>query len=358
MPIRYDATPIAKFEKTPSGGVRIPGAVARVGVLEYPWGNELVVADELFKEDSVNTLNSAPITLAHPKARVTPETWQAVSIGHASRARGDESHLVADVLVLRRDAIEGIESGKLKELSCGYSCDIEHTSGEFEGKRYDAIQRNRKYNHVALGPENWGRAGSSVALRLDSNNNAYFEEEKPMATIRIDGVEYEVGSESHISALNRQSEKLLTENEKLRSDAKSATERADKAEGERDALVEKVKTLEDPSRFDSAVQARIALVNRAIALGVNDPKGTDRQIKEACIRGDSNTDFSDKSDDYIDARFDAFEEHQSRRDGAAEFRSAVVGNTKKTSKDNGLGSFFSERMDASEADFYGTEGAS
>jgi hypothetical protein len=336
-------------------GVRIPGAVARVGVLEYPWGNELVVADELFKEDSLNTLNSAPITLAHPKTPVTPETWQKDSVGHASRARGENTHLIADILVLRKDAIEEIESGKAKELSCGYSCDIEHTSGEFEGKRYDAIQRNRKYNHVALGPENWGRAGSSVALRLDSNNNAYFEEEKPMATIRIDGVEYEVGSESHISALNRQSEKLLTENEKLRADAKSATERADKAEGERDALVEKVKTLEDPSRFDSAVQARLALVNRAIALGVKEPKGTDRQIKEACIRGDSNADFSDKSDDYIDARFDMLEEQQNRRDGAAEFRSAVVGSSRSRSNDDDLDSFFTERTDAQEAAFYGTD---
>jgi hypothetical protein len=331
-------------------------------VLTYPWGREYVPPDELFKEDSIRSLNAAPITKGHPaEKKVTPDNWQKLSVGHASRARKDEDekHLAADIIILRGDAIADVESKKLKELSSGYSCDIEPTPGVSpEGERYDSIQRNRVYNHVGLGKENWGRAGSSVALRLDSNNNAYFEEEKPMATIRIDGVEYEVGSESHISALNRQSEKLRAENEQLRADAKSSTERADKAEGERDALAEKTKTLEDPSRFDSAVQARIALVNRAIALGVKDPKGTDRQIKEACIRGDSNTDFSDKSDDYIDARFDAFEEHQSRRDGAAEFRSAVVGSTKKTSKDNGLGSFFSERMDASEADFHGTEGAS
>lgn len=63
-----------------------------------------------------------------------------------------------------------IKSGK-KELSLGYFCDYELSEGEFNGQRYDAIQRNIRGNHIAL--VNKGRMGSDVrvydhAITMDS----------------------------------------------------------------------------------------------------------------------------------------------------------------------------------------------
>lgn len=52
-----------------------------------------------------------------------------------------------------------------KELSIGYRCEYDITSGFFEGQKYDAIQRKIRGNHVALVEE--GRAGPDVAV-LDS----------------------------------------------------------------------------------------------------------------------------------------------------------------------------------------------
>lgn len=54
-----------------------------------------------------------------------------------------------------------IDAGK-KELSCGYRCVYEFTSGVFEGQQYDAIQRQIRGNHLALVDR--GRMGPGVAV--------------------------------------------------------------------------------------------------------------------------------------------------------------------------------------------------
>ena len=57
---------------------------------------------------------------------------------------------------------ELIDSGEKKELSLGYACTYELTSGIWNGQRYDAIQRNIRGNHVAAVPE--GRMGPEVSV--------------------------------------------------------------------------------------------------------------------------------------------------------------------------------------------------
>src|SRR5690606_27126345 len=77
----------------------------------------------------------------------------------------------ADMLITHADTIADIDKGK-RELSCGYSCDLEHVPGEWidprtgVAHRYDAIQRNIRGNHVAVVSK--GRAGPEARVRLDS----------------------------------------------------------------------------------------------------------------------------------------------------------------------------------------------
>lgn len=54
-----------------------------------------------------------------------------------------------------------IEDGK-RELSCGYRCTYDMTSGVFDGEKYDAIQRDIRGNHLALVKE--GRMGKDIAV--------------------------------------------------------------------------------------------------------------------------------------------------------------------------------------------------
>ncbi|MCX7015414.1 MAG: alpha/beta hydrolase fold domain-containing protein, partial [Candidatus Sumerlaeota bacterium] len=58
---------------------------------------------------------------------------------------------------------KAIEAGKTA-LSCGYTCDLEHTPGNWMGIKYDAIQRNIRYNHMAVVKA--GRAGDAAKLHM------------------------------------------------------------------------------------------------------------------------------------------------------------------------------------------------
>lgn len=153
----------------------MPAYLTRAGILEYKRHDgttvrELRPASEVFAPKSLATLRAAPVTDLHPTEMVSPKNVRSLSIGHVSedvqRADGD---LVAGALTLQAEtAITAVERGERRELSCGYRCRIDATPGTFEGKPYDQVQRDIVYNHVALGPRDWGRAGREIALRIDS----------------------------------------------------------------------------------------------------------------------------------------------------------------------------------------------
>ena len=79
-----------------------------------------------------------------------------------------------------------IDSG-LKELSLGYKCLYEFTSGTINGQHYDAIQRQLRGNHLASVEE--GRMGPDVAV-LDSS------------TITFDARSFKMSNETTIDEKN------------------------------------------------------------------------------------------------------------------------------------------------------------
>lgn len=157
-----------------SGAIRLDAAVTRVGVLQYSdgtdtWG-ELKLPQEVFAPDSLATLPGVPVTEGHPAELVSPDTWSEVARGHVADAVRPERStglVVAPLVVSDGDAIAAVERGDLVEVSAGYTCDLEPSEGVFDGVPYRAIQRNIRFNHVALGPQGWGRAGADVRLRLN-----------------------------------------------------------------------------------------------------------------------------------------------------------------------------------------------
>jgi hypothetical protein len=132
------------------------------------WG-ELRTAEEVFRAESLATLCDAPVTQDHPTEMVNPENFKALSIGHvASDVRRDGEFIAATCVIQDATNLGAIADGSAKDLSCGYSCDLEEVAGVSpEGEPYDRVQRNIQYNHVALLPPGAGRAGPNVSLRLD-----------------------------------------------------------------------------------------------------------------------------------------------------------------------------------------------
>lgn len=173
---RYDLAtgPRAAVTRLGSGAVRLDAAVTRVGVLTYSdgektWG-ELKTPEEVFDPASVATLAGLPVTVDHPPDLVTPDTWADVAVGHVGdgpRPERGTGLVVAPVVVSDAATIARVDAGELVEVSAGYTCEVEEAEGTFDGVPYSAVQRSIRYNHVALGPEGWGRAGADVKLRLN-----------------------------------------------------------------------------------------------------------------------------------------------------------------------------------------------
>ncbi len=168
--LRLDAS---NLRRTPQGGIAVPAALTRTGIFVYRKADgstirELRHPEEVFQADSLASLAHAPLTIGHV-AQINPDNWQKHSVGHvAGEAKQDGRLVTAEVRIQHGDAVKQVESGDLKELSCGYDVELDPTPGMWNGERYDAVQRKPRYNHVALLPEGSGRAGPEVSLRTDS----------------------------------------------------------------------------------------------------------------------------------------------------------------------------------------------
>lgn len=111
------------------------------------------------------TFNNLPILSRHvPVTSSTfPEDLICGSTGTDAAYRAP--YLDNSLVFWTDDAIAGVESDEIRELSSAYHYTAEMTPGEFEGLRYHGIMRNICGNHVA--PVSEGRAGSDV-LVMDS----------------------------------------------------------------------------------------------------------------------------------------------------------------------------------------------
>lgn len=262
--------------------------------------------ESVFAADSLASLASIPVTFGHPKDGVAPHNARALSIGHVTDGT-PEAHVKLDgsphewlkttVVITDGHAQDEIAALAAAEVSCGYSCELDFTPGvdPATGEAYDAVQKNIVYNHLALLPRgDKARAGADARIRLDNKD--------PMKVIKIDGKEYEFGSDAHIA--------------KLESDHKAAMEaanaRADKAEAERDTAVERAdaaeKQLTDDA-IDTRVLARFELLQRAAKLlpaGYNTAGKTDAQIRSDAVAAKLGaTKIQGKNAAYIEARFDS-----------------------------------------------------
>lgn len=206
---RFDVGSVRGVVRTPQGGLRVPAALTRTGVFVYRDGEgreirEYRPADEVFAPESLATLRGAPVTDLHPTEPVTAATWAALSKGHVCDSIVPEGDLVvAELLVQDATEVLLVERKERVEISCGYSCDTDDTPGTTpEGEAYDRVQRGIRYNHVALGPRDWGRAGPEVALRMDDARQVIATKETSMAlkALKVRGREFRLDSEEEMAA--------------------------------------------------------------------------------------------------------------------------------------------------------------
>lgn len=162
-----------RMEKTPEGFLLCRAVpISRVGVFDYspqetgltPDSDGIVhierTEDALFDEQTIRSFEGKDVVFGH-SSFVDPRNWKSRSVGtiqNVRRGEGDDADkLVADLLIKDERAIESVESGRLREVSCGYDANVE----EVEGGRVRQV--GIVGNHVALVPK--GRCGNACKIR-------------------------------------------------------------------------------------------------------------------------------------------------------------------------------------------------
>lgn len=290
---RADYGTLGKAETTPQGGIRVAAAITRSGVLSYVQPDGTVVkeyrpATEVFSKDSKASLRDAPVTLDHPPENLKPRNFKKYTAGHlAGDVSEDGNKLAATLCVQDSAAIEAIEGG-WRDVSCGYHCDVDETPGvTADGEQYDRVQRNIRYNHVAIVQH--GRAGKEVGLRLDSAGNQTQGDRMNEKIEIIGGVEHTVGTPAHKDAVTRRdtaTNEGLAKIADLEAKLLAEKTRADSAEKNLVAVKERARELLSPKSLDRAVAQRTAVIARAkqLAPELKTDGLTNAEIRSAVVK--------------------------------------------------------------------------
>jgi len=329
---RFDHTEL-KVTKTDEGFLIDSPIVARTGILVYTNADgstrkELRRAEEVFKEDSLNSFVGKPITVDHPKGKVTSIDVARHSVGTIlAKGRRDGDFVRTDIVIHQPTKI-----GERRELSVGYDVDLDETPGEWNGERYDAEQRNIRVNHLSVVKK--GRAGAKARLNLDSDEEIEIEtEHNEMPKIRLDnGIEYEAAPEV-IHALETARNTIKDTQTKLdaaNTAVTTVTTEKDKLQARVDGLPAELEAA--TKKAAESLKARAELEKTAEKFKVDCANKSDDEIKSAIIKTfNKDANLEGKSADYVNAMFDVAVS-QLKQDGMQSQRKQVTGNPKPATK--------------------------
>ena len=318
------------MEYTPEGFLKLDAVITRSGVFDYPeYGRrEYRPADEVFKQESMDSLLGKSITFLHPSEMIDTKNVKKYEVGTViGPVTRVDNFIKARMLFKDPDTIAYIERSKtMKEdvkLSAGYYNVDDIVAGEHEGEKYDRIQREISYNHVALVAE--GRAGKEARIVLDhkvNGNNGGTSMKKKLLAVKCDGVvdlpelnidtdkpeEIVTATSARLDAVTEALTKqgvVITEQKKTIAEMQTKMD-ADKAE--KAELQKKLDAALDINgeQFAAGVTLRKSLEETAEALEVKmDGVKTVKEQKVLIVEKAFGKKMDGKSDEYINAMFDS-----------------------------------------------------
>lgn len=324
---------IEKFKKTDEGFLTGRAIVSNIGVFPYlmPDGSvfrELRLPEEVFSEDACNSLKRKPITDEHPSEWVTAENAKELQKGFAGdTVRADGMYCSSGITITDADLVHKVQNEGKRGLSCGYTCDVEPTPGTWLGVQYDGIQRNIRYNHIAVVSK--GRAGDAATIRMDialpdAGIQIYQKKIKEdgqmtdpnLKKFTLDGVEYQAEADvikhcQKVDSENKELTKKIDEAEKLHKDELSKLQaKLDTALEENKVLKEKADEAAklNPEAMKKALDEKMVLMGAASVAGVEyNVDMVDLAVKKAIVKTlfPGSAEKIDSADEvYVNARFD------------------------------------------------------
>lgn len=300
-----DAVAVAGTRRRDDGYLVADARIARTGVQTY-LGREVGKPDralvrvyrpgsEVFSADTLASAAHRPVTNDHPAEMVTSANWKQHAVGQTSdEVAGEGIFIRVPLMVSDEAAIKDIEAGK-RELSAGYTCDLDFTAGTTpSGEAYDAVQKNIRLNHVAIiargraghevrigdGAAHWGASPVPTADRKDPDMP------DTLRNVVVDGLS--VSTTDQGAAAIEKLTKDRDEARRAKSDADTAHNAALASKDEEiGKLKADLKTAQDAANIDVSklVADRVALEGQVKAIdSAIDPKGkTDADLRKAAV---------------------------------------------------------------------------
>jgi len=329
-----DAAPLAGTRRTADGYLVAEVRTARAGIQDYVGYEcgkpEMAVvkvyrpADQVFARNSLGSYAHRPVTNDHPSEAVTADNWKTHAVGQiGDEVARDGEFVRVPLIVMDGTAIADIEGGK-RELSAGYTCDLAFEPGIApDGQAYDAIQRNIKINHVAIVDR--GRAGSLARIgdgaiswgarpvtlpTADTKGSSMADN---LRKVLVDGLQVETtdAGAAAIEKLTKDKDALAAKLSDTETAHATAIAAKDAEIAKKDAEIDGLKgKVLDAAALDAAVAARGDLIAKAkaIASDVKTDGLSDAAIRKAVVVAKLGDAMKDKTDAYIDARFDILAE--------------------------------------------------
>jgi hypothetical protein len=287
-----------------SGQMIAPCSIARTGIMEYK-AKEcgalfadrepdsivkiMTTEEELFAADSIDSYRSAPITIGHPEADVNTENAKDLIKGVLEGMPLRDGDVLVGTLVLNdADAISLVKTN-VSQLSSGHTCILKLAD---EGSEWDAEKTMIRANHIAIVKN--GRAGVANIADEDKED----KEEEP--EVVVEEVEVEVEAEE----APKEVEEAPKEEETKVGDVKLQDE-VDVLKAKLEDTETKLKDAQAQlADIDTLVEARMAFVAEALSIADVEVKGkSEMDIKRAVVSKVKGIDLKDKSDTYVDVRY-------------------------------------------------------
>lgn len=286
-------------------------------------------ADEVFHRDAMASLAHRPVTLDHPAGNVSAENWKALAVGDVGdEVVRDGEFVRVPLKIMDAKAVESVATDR-REFSLGYSVHLDMTPGEYEGRAYDAVAREFRYNHLAAVKA--ARGGTELRIidqrtydpTLDGGNNPRDRRETnqspegkplkdgdtPMATktILVDGLQVEVtdAAEAAINKLQGQLKDAASAQAKAETELATAKTELAAKDTEIATLTQAVADAKvTPTQLRDAAKAYALVCDKAKALGVQFAEDADASaIMKAVVDAKMGDAAKDWSADQVAASF-------------------------------------------------------
>lgn len=380
MITRFDTAPINELTVDPQTGYlhasNVP--IARVGVFPYlhsdgTWTNEAKLPEDILSESTVKSANNKPVTNDHPV-----DDGENVLVDKSNSTQyvkgftADNAHVEGDMLkvgltIMDPQLIDAVQNGGKQELSIGFQTDVEPISGEYNGAKYDSVQRNIQINHVAVVDR--AREGHNIRITGDSaqmvvndtrkekqmaenEKNVFDDADNTSSNTNSASSNTSSSSNSSSSSSSDDKDKQIADLKQQVKDLQAQLAKANGSNSQDDSdddkgknsnksdsverEIEKLKAERDKYKskvegdsFNNAVDDRIELIDEAkkILGDSYDFRGkSDKQIKiDSIKKADSTIDVEDKPDAYYDGIFEVI---KNRKTGVVGYpRQSTIGDS-------------------------------